>query len=290
MENRPESGPSDSSTIPPAAIPEYWRDEGYPGFSRWMASSDDFLVLRRFGQLNVRVLLLLQDRIVRKEEELLKIDDYARSCADEKADSSSLRHEPLPQREEILDELKTMLKEYNEYLLTSTQIKAWRSAQPHHIENVENWLYNHPFAIDAAEQEFVRTGRDVVAPTSKVKAPVRLLLERCRPLLTSRLFRTEARADQARSETTVYFSNARFEAFVTALVISAGLGLLLGPMWWLQFVRNPVYRLGVITGFVLLFTGLLASATVARPFEVLAATAAYSAVLMVFLQIGAGDK
>lgn len=51
-------------------------------------------------------------------------------------------------------------------------------------------------------------------------------------------------------------------------------------------MTNNTKRLGVITAFILLFTSLLASATVAKPFEVLAATAAYSAVLMVFLQIG----
>ncbi|KAL3961267.1 hypothetical protein ACCO45_002790 [Purpureocillium lilacinum] len=233
-----------------AAQKDFWRDEGYPGFSKWMASSDDFLVLRRFGQLNVRVLLLMQDRIVRKEEELANIDAHGRLHGDDsKADSSSLRKEPLPEREAILDELKTMLHEYNEYILAFSQIKGWRSAQDRQVENIENWFYNHPYAIDSKEQEF-------------------------------------AKSNQTQSGTTLYFSNTRFDAFVTFTVIAAGLMLLLGPMWWLQFVADPVKRLGIITGFVLLFTGLLASATVAKPFEVMAAAAAYTAVLMVFLQIG----
>ena len=53
-----------------------------------------------------------------------------------------------------------------------------------------------------------------------------------------------------------------------------GLLLLLGPMWILQFMSQNTRRLGVITGFVLVFAALLVSATVAKPFEVLAATAA----------------
>ncbi|UNI23750.1 hypothetical protein JDV02_009550 [Purpureocillium takamizusanense] len=268
------------------AVPAaYWRDEGYPGFSKWMASSDDFLVLRRFGQLNVRVLLLMQDRIVRKEEQLANIDAHGRLSAD-KADSSSLRLEPLPEREAILDELKVMLHEYNEYILAFSQIRSWRSAQDRQVENIENWFYNHPYAIDSKEQEFVRTGRDIVAPASKPKPSVRLMMERCAPLLHSRMFRVKPKSNQTQSGTTLYFSNTRFDAFVTLTVIAAGLMLLLGPMWWLQFVADSVKRLGIITGFILLFTGLLASATVAKPFEVMAATAAYSAVLMVFLQIG----
>ena len=64
--------------------------------------------------------------------------------------------------------------------------------------------------------------------------------------------------------------------------------MLVGPLWWLQHLSaqdNMEYRLAVITGFLVLFTILLSILTVARPFEVLAATAAYAAVLMVFMQI-----
>ena len=49
--------------------------------------------------------------------------------------------------------------------------------------------------------------------------------------------------------------------------------------------RNLDYRLGVITLFIAIFTGLLSLITVAKPFEVLGATAAYSAVLMIYLQL-----
>ena len=90
-----------------------WKYEGYPGFARWMASSDDFFVLRRFGQMNTRVLLLMQDRITRKEEELLNLDKLARSGPDIDGVSNSLRHDPQEEREMILDELKDQLKEYS---------------------------------------------------------------------------------------------------------------------------------------------------------------------------------
>ena len=54
----------------------------------------------------------------------------------------------------------------------------------------------------------------------------------------------------------------------------------------MQNVADNNDRLGIITGFVILFTLLMAGATINRPFEVVAATAAYAAVLMVFMQIG----
>lgn len=69
-----------------------------------------------------------------------------------------------------------------------------------------------------------------------------------------------------------------------------GVGMLVGPLWWLQHLSAKdglKARLAVITGFLIVFTILLSILTVARPFEVLAATAAYGAVLMVFMQISA---
>lgn len=155
-----------------------------------------------------------------------------------------------------------------------SQVKSWRSAQDYQIKNVENWFYNHQHAIDAKEQEFVRMGGDVIALVRRIKSPLSLILERCHPLVLSRIFRIKTRADQVQSTTTNYYSNTGFDAFVTFIIISIGLLLLFGPMWWLQFVANDVKRLGIITGFVLLFASLLTSSTVAKPFEVLAATAA----------------
>ena len=67
-----------------------------------------------------------------------------------------------------------------------------------------------------------------------------------------------------------------------------GVAMLVGPLWWLQYLsakNNTEHRLAVITGFLVVFTILLSILTVARPFEVLAATAAYAAVLMVFMHI-----
>ncbi|OAQ59435.1 hypothetical protein VFPPC_10493 [Pochonia chlamydosporia 170] len=271
-------GPPDST--PSEQCESHWRYEGYPGFSKWMASSGDFLILRRFSQLNIRVLLLMQHQIVMLSEELEQIDHEGQQYSDARGDCSSLQHEPLPHRLEILDQLKILLKEYNEYVCCFSEIRSWKSAQDHQVENVENWAYNHEHAIDAKELEFIRAGRDVVALVRNDKSPLRLLLEKFRPIILSNLFRTKTKPDQAQSATTNYYSNARLDASVAFIIITTGLLLLLGPMWWLQFVRDEVKRLGIITGFVLLFTSLLASTTVARPFEVLAATAAYSAVLM----------
>ena len=66
--------------------------------------------------------------------------------------------------------------------------------------------------------------------------------------------------------------------------------MLLTPLWLLQSSIGSGYNsewniLTIVTAFIIAFAILLSMVAVAQPFEVLAATAAYSAVLMVYMQI-----
>ena len=79
----------------------------------------------------------------------------------------------------------------------------------------------------------------------------------------------------------------RVAAYITAFI---SLAMLTGPLWVLNFVQGESSRLGVITGFVGGFYILVSNATTARPSETIAAVAAYSAVLTVFLTLGASSK
>lgn len=79
------------------------------------------------------------------------------------------------------------------------------------------------------------------------------------------------------------------DVFASILVVLVGLCFLFAPMWWLAFVSNQVYRLAIITVGVTVFAVWLGVAAGPRPFEVLAGSAAYSAVLMVYLQVKKDD-
>jgi hypothetical protein len=76
---------------------------------------------------------------------------------------------------------------------------------------------------------------------------------------------------------------------VSSVVISlVGLAMLIGPIWALAYLEPIIYRLAVISSFIVIFFVVLA-VTRSRLYEALAATAAYSAVLVVFLQAGVGN-
>lgn len=116
--------------------------------------------------------------------------------------------------------------------------------------------------------------------------PLHRILVATRLLRLSRFMRAKI-APEARSssETTHYASDEAFANLSTGAIIFLGLGMLLGPIWWLEYVSDSKVRLGVISGFLAFFMVLMSLATVNRPFEVVASSAAYAAVLMVFMQV-----
>ena len=77
----------------------------------WMASDDDFFVIRRFEKLGARVALLMQNRIVQLEEEL-RAEDV--KCTTRGGDNGSFRKDRQTRRQEVMDELVWRLERYRE--------------------------------------------------------------------------------------------------------------------------------------------------------------------------------
>ncbi len=95
--------------------------KGYPALARWMGASEDFFLIRRFGDLNARILLAMQDDIMQLEERLQTIDKRYEDAFFDKATqkpltpsrNDTLRCDPDPERRQILGKLRPMLKEYS---------------------------------------------------------------------------------------------------------------------------------------------------------------------------------
>lgn len=87
-----------------------WKYVGYQGFSRFIASDDDFLFFRRFGDLSVRVLLVLQDEIVRLEAQLDALNESLSEDTAPDGHNGSFRTEPSQDRNEILHKVISKLQ------------------------------------------------------------------------------------------------------------------------------------------------------------------------------------
>lgn len=74
--HRPSNKPNRESDSESERQP--WKEDGYPALCAWMASSNDFFIIRRFTRTSARVLLWLQEEIARKERKLDAMDDFSR--------------------------------------------------------------------------------------------------------------------------------------------------------------------------------------------------------------------
>lgn len=158
------------------------------------------------------------------------------------------------------------------------------TARDHHVRNLDSWLMTYPGAVNPKEQHFRNPEKrsDLFPIIFRERSPLRLFVGEIKWLRY--VFKPQSTAGRFESSATWYTSETALDWLTTAIILVIGLCLLFGPMWALHFVGDNKKRLGIITGFVSAFTGLTFSAAGQRPFEILAATAAYAAVLMVYLQ------
>ncbi|CZR67627.1 uncharacterized protein PAC_17526 [Phialocephala subalpina] len=264
-----------------------WKYIGYPGYCSFIASENDFFMLRRFASVSARIALSLQDQVVVLEERLNELDwKYSRK-EEEDINNGSFRDDD-DERSEVLEELRLAILKYNEFVLQQAEIKKHPTASSQDVQSLQIWHWNHQNrAIDPSEASYLSHPLDLFSVVPKEKTPLRRLLERWKTFRIHWLWKEEKAPELPLydKENVNYISDKKIDTFITVLIIVVGMAMLIAPMWVLEYLSKPVAKLGTITAFVVVFLGCVSYASVAKPFEVLAATAAYSAVLMVFLQL-----
>ncbi|KAL5334669.1 hypothetical protein BJX70DRAFT_350980 [Aspergillus crustosus] len=273
-----------------------WKYIGYHGYATFLASDSDFCNFRRFERLNTRVILALQDDLSQLEESLDETDRSwsARDAPD--VNNGSFRQDPQQVRVDLIWEAQQKLEEYNRYLYHYFQLRRQAPVEEKDINSLRNWHHNHDGAITAEERKYVEKN-DLFVLVPKDRSPLRRLLERSSRFRFFRLWKTSncKNNDKPNPELPFhtqqhihYSSDKRIDRFVTLTTIATGLIMIIAPIWILAYTDPAACKLAVITVFIFLFLTLVSLGTNAKPYESLAATAAYSAILMVFLQMGAG--
>ena len=172
-------------------------------------------------------------------------------------------------------------------------VKRWLAPEiPETRQDLENNPLKYLAPIDELETAFIDHHDDLIAIQPKNRSWFRNVLERTFILRIPILRRYFERVPEEykvinTNIETVWQNDGRIEKVSGSTIAIVGLGMLVGPLWILYVFNQSSgwIRLGIITGFIILFFVLLAVATTARVFDALAAAAAYSAVLMVFLQL-----
>jgi len=236
----------------------------------------------------------MQHEIEMQEQKLRELDNNCMNDPDDLAlmnDLSWDKHpdNPHPGRAAVIERLQPLLHKYNEHITVYSQLRSHESARKYQVKNLENWFRSrsnpekrNSGPVKDAEQSYLSTGTDLICITPRHKTPLARLLE------TSSLVRwmleKPLRPGQVEYREVVYYSDKKLRWLSDIITIVIGLIMLYGPMWWLNYVSGDAKRLAIITVFVFFFAVGLSLIGSGRPFETLAATAAYAAVLMVFMQ------
>lgn len=164
----------------------------------------------------------------------------------------------------------------DEFVISHSQLRSRPSASKFELDNLRAWMNDYKGAICADEAKIFDETEDLIPIQAKSKTLLRNLIERSGHLIGSSLFSRTPESETAREidPDIKFFSDELVERYVYIAIVMLGLGMLIGPLWWLNVDVDPTHRLGIITAFVILFTGLMGGATNAKPFEAMAATAA----------------
>lgn len=265
-----------------------WKYIGYKGYSSFLASEDEFFIIRRFDVLNVRISLSLQDELSVLEDELSKIDrEYSKRDAAVVVNNGTLRPDQQD-RVELLNKIERKIRHYNEFVLQQTAMRKYSAAPRRVVKSIRNWHYNYDHAaINQEEQKYLDFEKDLISVTPRDKTPIRQLIDNSHRLRTLAIWRQkDTEVPDHGAAYVSYYSDKRMDEFASSFIVTAGVIMLIVPLWILQSLESPTYKLVVITLFIFAFLLTLSFAMAAKPFEALGATAAYAAVLMVFLQFG----
>ncbi len=272
-----------------------WKYLGYHSFANFVASDHDFFLLRRFGSLNARVLLGLQDQLSQIEEQLNALEDHLRSKDGPNVHNGSFRQETQDERAQLVKLAQQVLHEYSqsssislnlflrslrprytdELVLQNSQLQARPPVLRRHVTSLQNWLYNNRQPILEAETNYINYAFDLFSLVPSPRTPLRSFLERFRSFRLLRLWREKKDEEFfAQDEHIHYISDKRIDLVISTIILLLGLAMLITPLWILAFVGDLVTRLAIICAFIVLFVVLLSITTVAKPFESLAAAAA----------------
>ncbi|KAL9065713.1 MAG: hypothetical protein Q9161_008048 [Pseudevernia consocians] len=262
------------------------------------------MVYRRFGTVYSRLLLNKQDEMSSMEDRLLAMDKT------DKANNKGryLRSRPLDvgrgsdipsswggqSRVQLIETLEKKALEYAELLLKAQQLKALDRPSNREYRSVLHFMENDGGQLFKKDMEFIYEKEDLVTlRPGREHAWLDGLLERMlrvlRCKLTMFLFCSKETREKTDDDSIHYYDRNRISTCVTMIITAMVLALLVLPIWLLYrfsvegTIATSPDTIGVVLIFTLVFSAGLTGFTKAKRHEIVAASAGYCAVLVVFL-------
>ncbi|PSN67486.1 hypothetical protein BS50DRAFT_600854 [Corynespora cassiicola Philippines] len=277
---------------------------GYPRLAAFNASEQNFMLYRSFNYVHSRLLLNLQTSIQALEAELDEIDRFH----DVPHDRSQLRlqswdldlsicdeekKEGIRTRNDILEDLRVKVCQYDELLTKSREITSFQRPTDGDYNSVRNWFKNKAPLV-SEEQDYILWKEDIVTlrhgrEWANFDGMVEQMLHKINCSLVRRLFCTDDLKRKTSDGLVHYYSPSRVAKLVNLIITTVIFILLAAPvlsMYQLSTLNTTqaiFAAIGVLMIFTLLFAAAMSLLTKARRHELFAASAAYCAVLVVFI-------
>ncbi|KAF4432519.1 hypothetical protein CFRS1_v013660 [Colletotrichum fructicola] len=250
-----------------------WKYIGYRDFCKFAAAENDYFAIRRFDELHVRILFGLQDGLTQLEEKLRSMDDQLSDPQSPDVDNGSFR-EDQPDRKELLDQIHEALTKYDNLLCQYLNLRSAKDASAISVQNMKTWLSNMNQPIEPQEVEFLGQ-RDLISTSMLKKSPAQQFLETNVGLPFIGWLKRRSRPDETRTThgLVVRYDDKKFEMMHGVGMYIAALVMLVGPLWLLAALKEEWQKLVSISLLLTMFLTIMNWGIVARPFEILAATA-----------------
>ncbi|KAL4922949.1 uncharacterized protein BDV17DRAFT_296822 [Aspergillus undulatus] len=254
--------------------------DGYPALSTWISRDPDHegFIFRRFSRLSARNLLHLQSQLITLEEELKTLDKMSFKKGDTslrlweafEQKKQDVSNERAQHRKRLYDALEMKLKSYHEALALQASISNLRRPRPRVVADFKAWFFGRrpgegPI-INGKAETLLNDPQDLVALRVPIDEDV-----------LSRFLQDHWPFPF------IIFQERHVIIVVATISVIASATLLIGAIVSLYIVQEARARLAMIACFTALFATSVAMMTNARRAELFAATAAYAAVLVVFV-------
>lgn len=290
---------------------------GFPRLAAFQSSEANFGLYRSFSYLHSRILLDLQDEITMLEKELDEIDWDDFEAAPERlrsreTDVSMASSEGTTRtRRVILREIKEKLMEYDEVLIKARELEAFQKPSDRNYRSVRRYHHNTKPLMDA-EMDSIRSKEDTVSLRSgrewatfdggvetvigQVDRGLKWVFRTKEPPL-QRIFRTPALRAKTTNSFISLYSSSRIDQLINILITFVIFILLVIPVTTMYHLtstsdssgsagadsKDTLNAVGVLIVFTLLFSAAMSILTKAARHELFAASAAYCAILVVFI-------
>jgi len=281
---------------------------GYPRLAAFLSSEVNFTAFRGFKYLHVRLLLEKQREVTLLEQELDHLDEADGFIDDSnKKGNRRLKNRSFDvrtpredddearSRGEILSDIHKKLLEYDEILLKARDTFGLQQPSERDYKSIRTWLCNKTPLVDA-EVAFITEKEDIITLRSgREWSAFDGFIENALRRLdffgwNKKLFCTPELRAKTSDKHISYYSASRVESFVGAIITIFVMTLMVIPVWIMchltatgDGVVTEYKAVGVWLVFTLLFATILSLLTKARRHELFAASAAYAAVLVVFI-------